>query len=187
MNNLFSLFTVRLANADIEHVVTGSVAAMVYGEPRLTHDIDVVVTLDEPAVESLVAAFPCEEFYCAPREVILVEARRSQRGHFNIIHHESGFKADVYIARRDPLHRWALEHRRIVPFAGAELRVAPPEYVIIRKLEYYREGGSEKHISDIRGVLRHQAGIDLAFVEQQVELLGLREQWSTVGHAKGPQ
>ena len=31
--------------------------------------------------------------------------------------------------------------------------VAPPEYVILRKLEYYREGGSEKHVRDFRAML----------------------------------
>jgi len=27
---------------------------------------------------------------------------------------------------------------------------APPEYVILRKLQYFREGGSEKHLLDIK-------------------------------------
>jgi hypothetical protein len=31
--------------------------------------------------------------------------------------------------------------------------VAPPEYVVLRKLAFYREGGSEKHLRDIRGIL----------------------------------
>jgi len=31
--------------------------------------------------------------------------------------------------------------------------LAPPEYVIVRKLEYFREGGSDKHLRDIRGML----------------------------------
>jgi hypothetical protein len=103
MNDLFTLFTSRFEAAGIDAVVTGSVAAMLYGEPRLTHDIDLVVLLDDDSIEALVHAFPDEDFYCAPEEAIRVEARRVQRGHFNIIHHETGFKADVYIAGRDPL------------------------------------------------------------------------------------
>ena len=31
--------------------------------------------------------------------------------------------------------------------------LAPPEYVIVRKLEYFNEGGSDKHLRDIRGML----------------------------------
>jgi hypothetical protein len=37
--NLFSLFTNPLNENQIDYMVTGSVAAMVYGEPRLTHDM----------------------------------------------------------------------------------------------------------------------------------------------------
>jgi len=30
---------------------------------------------------------------------------------------------------------------------------APPEYAIVRKLDYYREGHAEKHVRDIRAML----------------------------------
>jgi hypothetical protein len=184
MNDLFTLFTSRLEAAGIEAVVTGSVAAMLYGEPRLTHDIDLVVLLDDRSIRALVRAFPDEEFYCAPAEVILVEARRPQRGHFNIIHHETGFKADVYIAGQDPLHRWALANRRRVAFGGTMISLAPPEYVIVRKLQYYREGHSDKHLSDIRGILRQQRErIDKVELATRVAQLGLAAEWAEVGVA----
>lgn len=126
-------------------------------------------------------AFPDEEFYCAPAEVIRVEARRSQRGHFNIIHHETGFKADVYVAGEDPLHRWALANRRRVSFGGATLSLAPPEYVIVRKLEYYREGRSAKHLRDIGWMLRQQGEhIDRKELESKVAELGLQAEWAEV-------
>ena len=181
VNDLFTLFTSRLDAAGIDAIITGSVAAMLYGEPRLTHDIDMVVLLDDSRVDALVRAFPDEEFYCAPAEVIRMEARRSQRGHFNIIHHETGFKADMYIAGDDPLHRWALSKQRTVTLGGLTLRVAPPEYVIVRKLEYFREGQSSKHLGDIRGILRHQGdGIDQAELRLRIAQLGLEAQWRAV-------
>lgn len=187
MNDLFTLFTSRLEAAGIEAVVTGSVAAMLYGDPRLTHDIDLVVLLDERSIRALVRAFPDEDFYCAPAEVILVEARRPQRGHFNIIHHETGFKADVYIAGKDPLHQWALANRRRIPFGDAVITVAPPEYVIVRKLQFYREGHSAKHVSDIRGMLRQQGdGIDLKALESKITELGLQAQWAEVATERSP-
>ncbi|MEX1366673.1 MAG: hypothetical protein AB1Z98_26340 [Nannocystaceae bacterium] len=182
MNDLFTLFTSRLEAAGIEAVITGSVAAMFYGEPRLTHDIDMVMVLDEASIRALVLAFPDEEFYCAPAEVMRVEAQRAQRGHFNIIHHETGFKADVYVAGQDPLHRWALAKRRRVDFGGSTVSVAPPEYVIVRKLEYYREGHSAKHLQDIRGMLRLQGErIDTVELQTRVTQLGLDAEWAEVG------
>lgn len=42
----------------IPYLVTGSVAAMAYGEPRLTNDIDIVAAVEESHIPSLIAAFP---------------------------------------------------------------------------------------------------------------------------------
>ncbi|MBW1907627.1 MAG: hypothetical protein JRJ24_20500 [Deltaproteobacteria bacterium] len=42
----------------------------------------------------------------------------------------------------------------MVDVDGEPVHVAPPEYVIVRKLEFYREGGSEKHLRDIDAMLR---------------------------------
>ena len=38
------LFVARLETLGLPYMVTGSVASMIYGEPRLTLDLDVVVT-----------------------------------------------------------------------------------------------------------------------------------------------
>jgi hypothetical protein len=134
-------------------MVSGSVAVIVYGEPRLTHDVDLIVVLVQEHIARLPEAFPPEEFYCPPPEVIRVEVAREQRGHFNLIHQATGFTADVYLAGRDPLHEWAFARVRRLEVEGEPLLVAPPEYVIVRKLEYFREGGSEKHLRDIRSML----------------------------------
>jgi hypothetical protein len=64
-------------------------------------------------------------------------------------------------------------------FTSLQSVVAPPEYVIVRKLEYYREGGSEKHLRDIRSMLAvSKDQIDQAAVDEWVQRLGLAEQWS---------
>lgn len=64
----------------------------------------IVVVLSLRDIQGFVDAFPLEEFYCPPADVLAIEVQRGQRGHCNLIHHESGFKADVYIAF-DELHR----------------------------------------------------------------------------------
>jgi hypothetical protein len=95
---------------------------------------------------------------------------------FNLIHHASQFKADIYVAAGDPLHDWALEHRRRIDIFGTGAWIAPPEYVILRKLQFYREGGSDKHLRDIRFILA-QTLIDREFVEMEVARRGLQETW----------
>ena len=173
-------FIVRLERLGIPYFITGSTAGIVYGEPRLTHDVDIVIVLSMRDVRSFVEAFPLEEFYCPPEDVLAIEVRRGQRGHCNLIHHDTGFKADIYLAY-DELHRWALAHRQMVALDGLQVPVAPVEYVILRKLEYFREGRSEKHVRDIRGMLEVSAArIDRPFLENWIARLGLAAEWNTV-------
>lgn len=110
-----------------------------------------------------------------------MEVLRGHRGHFNIIHHATGFKADMYIAGRDPLHRWALQHTRSLVLGATTLRVAPPEYVIVRKLEYFREGQSHKHVGDIARMLE-QLGtkLDRVALEEMIAERGLADTWAVV-------
>lgn len=50
---------VKLLDSEgIEYMVTGSVVSSLQGEPRSTHDIDLLVSLDVTAVELLTNAFP---------------------------------------------------------------------------------------------------------------------------------
>jgi hypothetical protein len=160
----------------LPYCITGSVASSVYGEPRLTADIDVVLVLGVKDIAALRAAFPGDAYYVPPEETLHLEIARSARGMFNLIHHSTLFKADIYLAARDPLHAWALEHRRRIDLGGRDAWLAPPEYVILRKLEYLREGGSDKHVRDIRGILA-ATPIDQAFVDAEVARLGVEAQW----------
>ena len=94
---------------------------------------------------------------------------------------ETGFKADIYVAGQDPLHLWAIERRRRVSMADGTVWLAPVEYVILRKLEYYREGKSEKHLRDVAGMLELSSSeIDFAMLEERVKEQGLQSQWELV-------
>ena len=169
-------FLEPLERLGLPYCVTGSVAASVYGEPRLTADIDVVLLLKTADIGRLRTVFPDAEYYVPPDETLFAEISRSVRGAFNLIHHASQFKADIYLAAQDPLHDWALKHRRRISLEGGEAWIAPPEYVVLRKLEFLREGGQDKHVRDIRFILA-ATHIDLTFVESEVARLGLQVQW----------
>jgi hypothetical protein len=151
--NLFSIFVDRLNNAEIKFFIGGSVASIVYGEPRLTHDIDLVLFLNKDEVKSLIENFPIDEFYSPPEDVIHTELKRGAEGHFNIIHHSTGFKADIYFVGNDKLQTWAFDNKKEIEFDNLILPVAPPEYIIVKKLLFYKEGRSEKHLTDIKGIL----------------------------------
>lgn len=179
--NLFGLFASRLNDQKLNYMITGSVASIVYGDPRLTHDIDIVLDLNELDIFSFVAAFPANEFYVAPIEVIRDEILRTDRGHFKLIHIDTGFKADIFLKGNSELHRWALERTKKIDFQGIILSVAPPEYVIIRKLEYFKEGHSDKHLADVRNILTTSPDIiDLGFIDTYSAQHGLADLWGRV-------
>jgi hypothetical protein len=87
---------------------------------------------------------------------------------------DSGFKADIYPVGEDPLHRWAMQRRRHIEFRKMQVWVAPPEYVILRKLEYFQEGGSPKHLRDIEAMCQvSRETIDMAVLRAKASDMGL--------------
>ncbi|MSQ72802.1 MAG: hypothetical protein EXR27_16145 [Betaproteobacteria bacterium] len=166
-----------LERLGLPYCITGSVAASVYGEPRLTADIDVVLLLRQADIEALTSVFPADEYYVPPMETLMQELGREAHGMFNLIHHGTQFKADIFLASVDPLHVWAIENRRRIDLGGDGAWMAPPEYVIVRKLEYLREGGQDKHVRDVRFMLA-ATSVDLSFIEDHVSRLHLQAQWS---------
>jgi len=172
------LFIRALNQLGLRYLVSGSVAAILYGEPRLTHDVDFVVYLRPDDVVRLREALPSPQFYLPPLEAILAELTRPSRGHFNAIHAETGFKADFYPAGRDEFHAWAFRHGRCLEYRSERVMVAPPEYVIVRKLEYFREGGSEKHLRDIRAMWTISgAQMDRIALEEWIARQGVSAEW----------
>jgi hypothetical protein len=178
---LFLLFVRPLNRAGIRYVVSGSVAAIFYGEPRLTHDVDFVVFLNANDIQKLVEAFPEKDFYLPPKETMLAEMAREHHGHFNLIHHDTGFKADMYPTGRDELNAWAFRGKRAVEYEGESVTLAPPEYVILRKLEYFREGRAEKHLRDIRAMLAVSGEqLDRPALNEWIQRRGLETEWRQV-------
>ena len=168
-----------LDDLELRYLVTGSTATIFYGEPRLTNDIDVVVTLKPAHIEAFCRCFPASEFYISREAVVDAVANF---GEFNIIHPASGLKIDVMIPDDSPYNRSRLQRRRresVTP--DVDVSFASAEDVIVKKLEYYKLGGSEKHLRDITGVLKIRgAKVDTAYIAGWAARLGLAEVWEAV-------
>jgi hypothetical protein len=163
-------------------MVTGSVAAIFYGEPRLTHDIDMVLFFSPDQIPQFLTAFPERDFYCPPEEVITLELKRTEHAHFNLIHHKSGLKADCYPNTGDKLELWAYENRtRAETSKDLSIWLAPPEYVIIRKMQYFREGKSQKHLKDIQAILQFgNVKLNVKIMEKWMQTFVLKDIWEKV-------
>lgn len=176
--DFISLFVAPLEAAGIKYMITGSVASSIYGEPRNTLDIDLVVLPDSHQVNQFPSLFDEEEFYLPPTDVIAIESRREVNGHFNIIHHKTGLKADIYLSANHPCLHWAFANLRRVRTPLCEINIAPPEYVILHKLGFYKESQHQRHLRDIAGMIEQQ-DLDQTYLSQQIISLNLTNEWQT--------
>jgi len=168
----------RLDQFGVPYMIVGSIAASYYGEPRLTKDLDIVLDVPTDKLSQFDHAFSEASFYVPPKDILADELTR--RGRFNLIHLESGVKIDV-VVRRNGLHAIEEFKRRqqVELWPGLKAYMASPEDVILKKLEYYREGQSQKHLTDIRGMMASWQ-LDRSYIESWVSRLGLGAEWNQV-------
>ena len=160
----------------IPYFVTGSMASFLYGEPRLTQDIDIVADIQEGHIAALLRSFPVTEFSIDGSSIRRAILAKSQ---FNIIHPSSGNKIDVIIPKGDPFDRGRFERRRSVRTPdGLTIPYSSPEDIIVSKLEFYRAGRSEKHLRDIAGIIKISGEeLDRGYIASVTQEKGLREIW----------
>lgn len=179
--DLVSTFLRPLNRADVQYMITGSVAATIYGEPRFTQDIDIVLSLCAADVARFADAFAATDFYCPPVEVLLEEGARPTGGHFNVFHHDSGWRADCYVAGTRALETWGMSNRRMLRIGDDIVSVAAAEYVIVSKLEYYAQSGSARHPEDIVRMLRVSGDvIDRTVIAEWARAQGVSTVWHEV-------
>lgn len=152
----------RLGAASIPYMVSGSVAMNFYAQPRMTRDIDVIVELmprDARRVRDLFAA----DFYIDEDDV---REAAMDKGGFNAIHNASLVKID-FIIRKDTAYRKAeFERRRSIALEGCAISVTAPEDLILSKLYWAKDSGSELQLRDVRNLLDSCAQLDRAYMKR---------------------
>jgi len=163
----------------LRYFVTGSTVTIFYGEPRLTNDVDIVVELPESVVSDFCRAFGPDDYYLSEDAARQAVRAKSQ---FNIIHSASGIKVDVIIPQSTAFDASRFSRRRrIHALEGCDVYFASPEDAIIKKMVYYSEGGSEKHLRDITGVLKLSGEkIDTAYIANWSAQLGVIDIWNEI-------
>ena len=161
-----------LEDAGIEYMVTGSVASSLQGEPRSTHDIDLVVVLQESAAQKLVEAFPFPDFYLS--EPSMLDAIDTG-GMFNIIDTNEGDKIDFWMLTDEPFDQSRFSRKYAEDVMGFSIQVSSPEDTILAKLRWAQlSGGSEKQFTDALRVYEVQyAKLDLDYLTNWAEALNV--------------
>jgi len=166
-----------LESLDVTYALGGSVASALHGVVRATLDADIIADLEPAQAEPLANAL-AGDFYV---DLEAVRAAIAQHRSFNVIHLDSMFKVDIFVARPRALDRAQLARRRtyvVDPEAGRSFYVISAEDLILAKLDWYRLGGetSERQWSDVLGVLQAQAGrLDLEYLHRMAEAVGVSD------------
>jgi hypothetical protein len=159
---MFQELLTKLAQAlDVEHLpymIIGGQAVLVYGEPRLTRDIDVTlgVTADDVAralrVAQAIGAAPLvEDVPAFVRQTMVLPCQ----------HSATGIRVD-FIFSFSPYERQAIERAQGVVIGSTIVRVASLEDLIIHKIV----AGRARDLEDVRRILLKNPQADIAYIRQ---------------------
>lgn len=160
-----------LTGAGIPYMMTGSMAQAVYAVPRMTRVVDFVVECTARDVDRLVRLFEPDRYI----ERSAVAEAIAKQGMFNVIHHEWIIKGDFVVRKDDPYRRTEFERRREIMVQGAPLAVVPPEDLILSKLKWAQESGSELQRRDAREIVAAGTPLDWAYLEHWAAQLGVTD------------
>jgi len=168
-----------LESLGIDYMITGSIASSLQGQPRSTHDIDLVVTLPPQAVQPLLAAFPLPGFLL--QEEGIRSALRDQ-SMFNLLALADGEEVDFWMLTQEPFDQARFARKRIVDIGGKPYKMSSPEDTILVKLRWAKlSGGSEKQIKDALRVFEVQGNrLDLDYINQWADRLGVEDYWKQI-------
>ena len=161
-----------LEGASVPFMLTGSLASSLQGEPRSTHDIDLVVDLQPAAIDPLVDAFPPPRFHL---DRAAVERAVRTRGLVNLLDVEGGDKVDLWMLTGESFDQSRFSRRETVPVFGLAMPVSTPEDTILQKLVWSRmSGGSDRQRLDARRVMEVQRPrLDITYLREWALRLGV--------------
>jgi hypothetical protein len=182
--DLLARITALLDGVGIPYMLTGSFASTLFGAPRATQDIDIVIDPTLGALEKLLHTLP-EDGYYVSREA--ARAAYGAEGMFNLVDYATGWKVDLIIRKRRSFSQEEFRRRRPVDMLGMRLFVASAEDVIVAKLEWAKLGESERQLRDVAGILRGQGeALDMTYIERWVSAMQLTPQWTAARALAGP-
>lgn len=158
----------------IPYMLTGSTVSSLQGEPRSTHDLDVVVAIQPGDVPGLVLAFPSPGYYLDETEAR--EAIENQSS-FNLIDMEAGEKVDFWVLTQEPFDASRFARRYAERIFEMDIQVSRPEDTILMKLRWATlSGGSEKQFTDALRVFEVQRErLDMDYMRHWAQELGVDE------------
>lgn len=167
--------TTALDMHGIPYMLTGSLACSMYGEPRSTNDIDIVIEPTRPQLMALVQLFQRLGMFAQPEAALAAFHNWTQ---FNVMDSRNCWKVDLIFRKRREFSATEFQRRETHEVQGMRLTVATAEDVVLSKLEWNKIGESERQLNDVAGILKLRSDtLDFDYIEHWVDVLDLRQQW----------
>lgn len=173
----------QLEELEFPYMLTGGFALFFYSEPRFTNDIDIVIDLLEPQVDSLLALFPADEGWYSNREAALEAV--TQHRMFNVIHAFTGIKIDFAVLKPNELEREKFRRRLRHESGNEVIWITSPEDLLLSKLAWGAPSQSAKQAADVRALIRDVKDLDWDYVNDRAKRSGVHswlERIRSVGH-----
>lgn len=156
--NLLKKIALALLKQNIPYMIIGGQAVLLYGEPRLTKDIDVTLGIgtDElNKIKSIAAALKLKSL------VAKVEDFVQDTMVFPVIDEKSGIRVD-FIFSFSAYERQAINRAKDIIFGKTEIKFAALEDVVIHKII----AGRTRDIEDIKSILLKNPDYDAHYIEK---------------------
>ncbi len=165
-----------LKQAEVDYMVTGSLVSSLQGEPRATHDIDIVINLPVDQIAFFLQQFPAPDFYLSEDAVNDAVHYQSM---FNLLSTTDGEKVDFWILTGEAFDQSRFSRKRGENVMGIQMNVSSPEDTILMKLKWCALcGGSDKQYKDALRVFEIQREqLDVDYLNHWVNQLNVEALW----------
>ena len=160
--DVLKLIVERLDAARIEYMITGSIAAGLYGQPRMTRDIDIVAVL-YPSHAARLSEQLAPEFVS---DVDVIRDAIAGRRTFSVVHRRALLKIDLIVRSDDEYELEKFGRRRTIEIDGRHISVISPEDLVLSKLVWAKDSRSDLQLRDVRSIIASQSGLDRAYMHR---------------------
>jgi hypothetical protein len=174
-----------LSENQIDYMITGSLVSSIQGEPRATHDFDIVVNITRPDIPAFIKAFLPPGYYISESAI---EDAIQHKSMFNLLDTTEGDKADFWILTDEPFDQSRFARKYEEKILGLSMKISAPEDTILMKLRWAKlSGGSEKQFTDALRVYEVQyINLDQNYMEAWAQTLQIKELWEKLKQEAQP-
>jgi len=169
-----------LDQLDIPYIVTGGIAVFVWGRPRFTDDIDIVVELKAEKIDQLAKELLKVSKASYADANMMRDALRHQ-GEFNFIDGATGVKVDFWISKEDEFNRNRFTRKVTKKILEKDISFISPEDLILAKLRWQQISPSSKQLEDVESIFKISGEkLDREYLAKWAVRLGVQDIYSQI-------